>query len=401
MRVALERDHRAEARGLPAGELVVGVVGVAHVEHVGHVGVGLERLADAQGVALLLAQAHAQRLEAAQHEPGVEGVELVALAHRRVEEGLQQGAVAQHQKAAQHVVVAAQVLGAAVNHQVGAQLQGLLEVHGEEGVVHGQVGAAGVRRLGQRGDVGHLHGGVRGRLQEHEPGVGLEGGLHHGGVGEVHVVELDAVMRVDAAEQAVRAAVEVVAHEHVVAGAQHLEQRGDGRHAAGERHGLDAALEQGDRVLKLQAGGVAAARVTVAGGLAPGRVGEGGRLVERVADGAGALVDALVAAHGHRVGVPAGVRVLVDAEKSVNLAGHGLKARVVHSFWFLTFRVRGASCTFAAQSVRDNPVAQPVGRRPRLYEHANAGYRESCAASQAKAGHRHVGRAGGLHDGAA
>ncbi len=364
MRVALERDHRAEAARLAARQLVVGVVGVAHVEHVGHVGVGLERLADAQGVPLLLAQAHAQRLQAAQHEPAVEGVELVALAHRGVEEGLQKGAVAQHQKAAQHVVVAAQVLRAAVNHQVSAQFQGLLEVHGEEGVVHRQVGAARVGRLGQRGDVGHLHGGVRGGLKEDELGVGLEGGLHHGGVGQVHVVELDAVVRVDAAEQAIRAAVEVIAHEHVVARAQRLEQRGDGRHAAGERHGLDAALEQGDGVLKLQARGVAAARVTVAGGLAPGRVGEGGRLVERVADGTGALVDALVAAHGHRVGVPAGVLVQVDAEQAVDLAGHGLKARVVHSSWCLTFCVAGASCTSAAQSVRDNTVSSSPFHRP-------------------------------------
>ena len=306
------------------------MVGVAHVEHVRDVRVRLQCLGDALRVALLLAQAHAQRFQAAQHQPAVERVKLVALAHGGVEQRLQQRVVAQDQKARQHVVMAAQVFRTAVNDHVSAQFKRLLEIHGQEGVVHREHGAVRVGRLAHGGDVGHLHGGVRGRFQKHQARVRLERCRQHVGVGQVHVIEFEAVLRVDVAEQAIRAAVQVVAYQHVVAGAQKLQQRGDSRHAAGKRHGLLAAFQQRDGVLKLQARGVAAARIAVARGLAPGRMRERCRLIQRIADGTRARIDTLVAAHRDGIGVPTSVFLLVNTKQTIDFVSHCLKAGVVH-----------------------------------------------------------------------
>ena len=64
--------------------------------------------------------------------------------------------------------MAAQVLGRAVDHEVGAELDRLLQIGRREGVVHGQQGPGLVGQLGDGGDVEDLQERIGRRLDPDE-----------------------------------------------------------------------------------------------------------------------------------------------------------------------------------------------------------------------------------------
>ena len=118
----------------------------------------------------------------------------------------------------------------------------------------------------ERRDVADLHERVRGRLDpEHLGGAELDRGAHRVEVARVDGRVPHAPVAEDAADEPVRAAVDVVADDDVVAGHQHgAQQRVFGGEARREREPARTALERGELRLERGARGVAAARVLVA-----------------------------------------------------------------------------------------------------------------------------------------
>src|SRR5262249_53771017 len=74
--------------------------------------------------------------------------------------------------AAEAAALAVDVLGGGVDHDIGAELQGLLQHRGGEHVVDHDDGAGGVGDLGDGGDVDQVEGGVGRRLEEEGLRVG-------------------------------------------------------------------------------------------------------------------------------------------------------------------------------------------------------------------------------------
>ena len=108
---------------------------------------------------------------------------------------------------------------------------------------------------------------------------------------EVDVAGVDALRAVDAFEIAVRAAVDVVADDHLVAGGRQLRERGRRRRTRGERDAVAAGLQRRHRSFEALAGGVLRAGVLVAVARAarrrPARTCWSGRSAARVPRSAG------------------------------------------------------------------------------------------------------------------
>ena len=240
----LEGDHAARAARLLLLQRVARMVGESRVEHFGDFGQRAEPLGDGERVLCLPLDAHAERLDAAQHEPRVERREVrpcrfgeqfdaLCLRARRIFE---------HEEACDDVVVSAQVFRAAVQHDVRAERQGLLEMRREEGIVDGEQGAVFVRERRERRDVRDLHHRVRRGLNEDELRLRAHTLADECEVAHVDVFEGDAVARKDFFGETHRAAVEVFAHQDVIARRKKRENELHRRHARGKRPRAPAAL---------------------------------------------------------------------------------------------------------------------------------------------------------------
>lgn len=217
-------DHGAESRLLGARKLVLGVRLETGVDDSRDLGVGLEILRHLHGVALRGLHAHVEGLKATNSHVAVERSGDGANAVLNEAHLLPDLHVAADDDAHEHVGVAADVLGDAVQHEIGAELKRTLQVRSHEGVVHDQKSVVLLRDLSDGADVGDLERGVRGRLDPDETGLGGEGLLVHSHVGHVDEGEVQAVLGLsDAAEESLGAAVDVIDAHDVVAGLQHLD----------------------------------------------------------------------------------------------------------------------------------------------------------------------------------
>ncbi|GAA0582491.1 hypothetical protein GCM10010394_08940 [Streptomyces crystallinus] len=158
--------------------------------------------------------------------------------------------------AAHDVTMAAQVLGGAVQHDLGAQFPWPLEHGRGEGVVDEQRHRAA--RVGDGPDV-HLGEGRVGRgLHDHQTGVGPQRVGDARGVDPGHLRTEESGV-----QEVVAAAVQRPDGDHVPQarrgpGEQH---RGEGGHAAGEGHGAFGAFQPRERCLETAYGGVVQACV--------------------------------------------------------------------------------------------------------------------------------------------
>ena len=221
-----------------------------------------------------------------------------------------------HDHAAQHVAVAAQVLGRAVYDIIRAQPQRPAQIRRRERVVHDQRGAGCVRQLGQRGQIGDLEQRVGDRLDDQRDGrraggpSGCEGGLDRGKIGRVHEARGHALACQQPAQQRIGRAVAVLRRHDARPGprARGQQRAVDGRHARAVGQRRLAALQRGDRRLQRRDG-----RVAVAGVHRPvERAGEGGvqrlhlivditrRVVDRRDDRGEAAVWRRARPHGRR-----------------------------------------------------------------------------------------------------
>ena len=189
--------------------------------------------------------------------------------------------------------MAAQVLGRAVVHDVGAQLQRPLAVRAGEGVVDRHDDVALVRQLRDGGDVDQLQQRIGRALEPDQPGAVLDGGFDVLDARRVDEREAQADALEHAVEQAKRAAVDVVAGHDVVAGVEQVQQRVLGGHAAGEGQAVAAAVERRQARFERRARRIGRARIVEALVDADFGLGVGAGLVDRHDDRAGGRVGRL------------------------------------------------------------------------------------------------------------
>ena len=159
--------------------------------------------------------------------------------------------------AAQAVGVAVEVLGRRVHHNVRAERQRALQHRRHECVVDAHFGALRVRNLCHAGNIREHHQRIRRRLNVHKLGIRLHRLLNRGQIAGVDIFNLDAIARHNLVEEPHRARVNVQRANHVVAGAQHGNERRNCSHAGSEHVSAGAALKRGHRGLKTVARGVA------------------------------------------------------------------------------------------------------------------------------------------------
>ena len=231
-----------------------------------HFGAGFEPLGHFHGVAAVLLDAQVEGFEASDVKPGVER------GRHRAGRVLQEGhrvacfLVVQDHRAADHVRVAADVLGGGVDDHVGAVCERMLQYRGCEGVVHDHFGAVRVRHGRGGGDVGDVEQRVGRGLDPHILVVlGGQCGFHGFQIGDVHHVEAHTPRHEHLGEQAVGATVHIVAEQDVVAGLDGgAQQHVDGGQARGEAQRVLAAFHGGELLVEAGASGVDGARVVVA-----------------------------------------------------------------------------------------------------------------------------------------
>ena len=242
-------------------------------------------------------------------------------------------------------------------HDVGAHLERTLEYRRRERVVHDQQGVVALRDLTHRAQVGEPHERVRRGLHQERPGGRRHRVLHPLRIPRVHIRERQPHMTQDLVEQAERAAIDILAADDVIAGAEQLHDRVEAAHAAREGEAVPAALQRRDVPFQRFTRGILSARVLVPLVDAEPVLDVGGREVHRRHDGA-----------RERLGTLAGVNAAggdAAGEIFVENASHGL--RLVRSEGEASGRAGGRRAGLRlrdASTTRFTGGARPNGRWP-------------------------------------
>ena len=96
--------------------------------------------------------------------------------------------------------------------------------------------------FGDGGDVAHLERLRAGRFHQHRLGVRLEQAFDCSADQRIEIADLDAVAGEHAVAEIARRAVDVIGHQHMIAGAQHREQGGGDRRQPRRRKANACAL---------------------------------------------------------------------------------------------------------------------------------------------------------------
>jgi len=245
-----EAEHAAEAAHLARRDVVLRMRGETRVVDHRDGRLRLEPLRDAQGARVLSADPQGERLHTADEQVGAHGVEGGARYLAVVVDLLHEiGGAAD--RPAEHVGVAAEVLGRAVQGDVGAQGQGVLVDGRRERVVDDHRRAGRVAGGRQPSDVDDLQRRVRRRLQVEQGAALRHRALDLLVIGRLAELGLDSETRQELEEDAVRAAVRVLHRDEPVARREQGEERAaHGGHARGEAGSGLSAFEDAQLVLE-------------------------------------------------------------------------------------------------------------------------------------------------------
>ena len=236
VRAALQFDpeHTPEPVQDPLRILMVGMRRQPRIVHRGELRLPAAPLRQGEHRGVLLLHAHRQGLHAPVDEPRRHRIEGLPPHLHQLPHFLDHRLGSRH-RARDHVRVPVQILGRAVNHQVRAVLERPVVDGGRERRVHDQRHSLGLAELRDRLDVDHPQQRVGRRFDEDGARVLLERPLPGAlleGRDERHLdPEPAELLR----EQPVRAAVDPLAREQVIAGPEHREV-GEGRRAHAARH---------------------------------------------------------------------------------------------------------------------------------------------------------------------
>ena len=215
--------------------------------------------------------------------------------------------------------------------------------------------------LGRRAQVREAHERVGRRLDVHHARLGA----HRVGdalrVARVDVREGDAQMREELVEEAERAAVDVLAADHVIAGAAELHDRVEAAHPAREREAVARPFERGDVPLQRLPRGILAPGVLVALVLTQRVLDVGRRLVDRRHDGAGRRIGLLAGVDRAGTEASAGEGVVLDTRHDAqNSGGRRWFRRVVYpTFVFMVALALAPSPTVALPSTAASSLLGP------------------------------------------
>ena len=206
--VQLEPEHRAEAALLTPRECVAGMVGEPGVVDAAHGRVGRQLDRQCFGVGLLPFDASDERAKPALGQPRVVRrageTEAVGLEVDPFGEGLGRG----DYRAADHVAVTVDQLRRRVDDQIGAQRDRLLQHRREEGVVDDEQCLA-VERCAYRRQIDQSQQRVARRFDPDQRRGILGEPCDRRRFGQIGPLDLDQATLVEAAQQAVRAAVAI------------------------------------------------------------------------------------------------------------------------------------------------------------------------------------------------
>ena len=168
-------------------------------------------------------------------------------------------------RAADAAPLPVEILGRRMDHEVGAELERLLQRRRAEAVVDREQHAALVRDVGERADIGDRGQRIRRRLEERDARVGA----HRRAPGFVvvgpHIRNLDAELHHVAIEQRDRGAEHAVRTDDVIAGLQQRHaRREDRRHAGAGADARRAAFHRRQALLEAAHGRIREARIDVA-----------------------------------------------------------------------------------------------------------------------------------------
>lgn len=268
-------------------DVAVGVRVQTGVVDGNNVGRGLKGLSNGGSVAGSLTGTQVQGLQTTVGQPGVESRGNSAnCVLQEAETGLELVAV-EGGDTHDDIAVAVDVLGDAVDDNVGAQVERVLNVGGQEGVVDDDEDTTLVGLGDDGADVDEAQGRVARTLDPDEAGVVgdvlTNVDLDLGGEGH-----LDAVGLGDLGEVTVSATVDVGHGDDMAAGGKALEDDSSGGATAGEGEGVAGVLEGSDGGLEVVSVRVGGSRVLkLADGLANGRLGKGGGEGDGLDDSAG------------------------------------------------------------------------------------------------------------------
>src|SRR6266545_1690309 len=163
-----------------------------------------------------------------------------------------------------HVGMPAEVLRRAVNHQIGAQLDRLLQIRRDEGVIDRQRRFRLVGQVGDGGDIDDLQERVCRRLDPDELCRRRDDLAEAVRAGVFGVARHQAPRLEDPFQQAKRAAVEIGGRRHLIAGPQQRKHRRRRRQPRRERQAAFAAFQGSQARLQGGARRVAGTRILVA-----------------------------------------------------------------------------------------------------------------------------------------
>ena len=282
-----ERDHPAEIAHLTRGDLVPGMLGEPGPEHLRDARVPGEELDHASGVLAVTVHAKGERLETAENEPRVErpwhGTE------RLLEEAQPLGdrRVVRRGKPAHDVRVAAEVLGRRVEDDVRSEVERGLEIGRRERVVDDEQCPRGPRCGGDGREVHDVEQRVRRGLDPHEPRVREVRRRIGRELLRRRVREAVALGLVHLREHPVRAAVNVVDADDMVARVEQVHDRRGRADARREGMAVRRVLEGREAFLEGRACRVRDTGVVVPLVDAHRLLREGRRLVDRRDHGPG------------------------------------------------------------------------------------------------------------------
>ena len=167
--IELERHHAAEAGHLFPGDIVTGMLRQSRVIHAPDAGSRRQRRGDPSGILGVPLHAQLQRLQAAQRQPAIERRRHRANRVLKKLDRLEDRGIARQRGALDQIRMPGEVLGHAVDDDVGAERERLLAHRRRKGVVDDDERALLVGDGGNRLDVRHDQARIGRRLEPDQP----------------------------------------------------------------------------------------------------------------------------------------------------------------------------------------------------------------------------------------
>ena len=193
-----------------------------------HLGTAGEPACHFEARAIMLREPHRERAGAAQRQedvvgPGADAKQADALGEQRPRLRVRRD------RAEHDVGMAADIFGGGLHADVDTLVERAVKQGRRPGVVVDDERAPRMCDFGDGGDVAHFKRLRAGRFHQHCLGVGLEQAFDCSADQWIEIADLDAVAGEHAVAEVSRGAVDVVGHQHMIAGAQHRKQGGGDR----------------------------------------------------------------------------------------------------------------------------------------------------------------------------